>query len=120
MEVNYFHVNPPKERGSKRTYKSRASFAGVIQNGILQIGMSFCHTKDQFCRKTGRTKATGIAVVNPQWKYDLPETIEKKTIVDFFVQKCREQCDILVMNHDYERRPRGRRKTKAATFAITV
>lgn len=103
MKVAFFHVNPPEQRGKKRAYKSRATFAGVIQDGRLKIGMSFCHGVDQFCRKTGRTKAAGKALVDPNWIFDLQD-VEERNHNDFFVTQCRGICDSLKMNHDYTRR----------------
>jgi len=114
-KLMFFHVNPPEQRGKKRLYKSRASFAGIFVNDELRIGMSYCHGADQFCRKTGRTKAAGKAMVDPQWKFD-SEGLPIRDRNDFFVTKCRELCDILKMNHNYRRRTRGAKKQN--TFQV--
>ena len=105
MEVAFFHVNPPEQRGKKRAaYKSRATFAGVTtHDDKLNIGMSFCHGGDQFCRKTGRTKAAGKALVDPSWTFDVTD-VDQRSRNDYFVQCCRNICDSLNMNHNYARR----------------
>lgn len=113
----YFHVNPPSQRGKKREKKSRASFCGIVTTSVdgtvttLQIGMSFCHSVDQFCRRTGRIKSKGNAMSQRHRSYDLSE-IPEKDYNDRFVQICRSICDNYHMEHNYTRRKRGQKTNK--------
>ena len=107
----YFHVNPPAQRGKRRDKKSRITFCGVIPvdpeteqpGNILQIGKSFCHSADQFCRKTGRIKARGNALSQQHMSVDV-SAIAERDRNDMFVQICRGICDANGIQHDYPRR----------------
>lgn len=118
----YFHVNPPEQRGAKRDKKSRATFAGVItmnpdQTVInLRIGMSYCHSVDQFARRTGRIKAKGNALSqHPVQVLDI-SNINERDRNDYFVQQCRQYCDNNGINHNYQRRKKNK-KTGMIEFA---
>lgn len=116
----FFHVNPPSQRGKKRDKKSRITFAGVIitdANGaatILQIGKSYCHSVDQFCRRTGRIKAKGNALSQQHMSYDI-SVIAERDRNDFFVQLCRTYCDDAGIQHEYQRRVKNKKHTELVT-----
>lgn len=105
MEPFFFHVNPPEQRGAKRDKKSRATFCGVITNNgnTLQVGVSYCHSVDQFCRRIGRIKAKGNALSQQHKNFDIGQ-IDEHNRNDYFVQICRGLCDTIGMNHQYQRR----------------
>ena len=107
----YFHVNPPEQRGKQRTKKKRVTFCGIIPidpdteqpGNTLQIGKAYCHTVDQFCRKTGRIKARGNTLSQQHWSVDVTN-ITPRDRNDYFVQTCRNYCDNNNIIHDYQRR----------------
>lgn len=111
----FFHVNPPSQRGKKRDKKSRITFAGIITtdaNGTattLQIGKSYCHSVDQFCRRTGRIKARGNALSQQHMSYDVTNIAERDRN-DYFVQICRSYCDQNNIQHDYKRRVKNKKQ----------
>lgn len=109
---NFFHVNPPEQRGSNRDKKSRVTFAGVYQDNTLRIGKSFCHSVDQFCRRTGRIKAEGNALSkNPVLIVDVSH-IDERNRNDYFVQLCRQFCDENNIKHDYQRRKKNKKRSE--------
>ena len=117
MKEYYFHVNPPEQRGKKRDKKSRATFAGFVPldpktelpSNTMQIGVSFCHSVDQFSRAVGRVKAKGNAMSKQHRPYDVTN-VDPKNLNDFFVQQCRAICEENGMQHDYKRRTKNKKK----------
>lgn len=117
----FFHVNPPSQRGKKRDKKSRITFAGIITtnaNGTattLQIGKSYCHSVDQFCRRTGRIKARGNALSqHPLGLFGISD-IPERDHNDYFVQQCREYCERNGIQHEYQRRIKNKKRTELVT-----
>jgi hypothetical protein len=54
----YYHT---KENSNGR----RATFAGIVNNGAIQIGLSVCSKKDQFQKRIGRVISTNRAKSHP-------------------------------------------------------
>lgn len=108
----YFHVNPPEQRGAKRDKKSRATFCGIVNGDNLRIGVSYCHTVDQFSRRIGRIKAHGQALSQQGVNFEIGD-INERDRNDFFVQKCREACDVAGINHNYQRRKANKKQVEA-------
>ena len=119
----FFHVNPPSQRGKQRDKKSRITFCGVIPvdpetklpGNTLQIGKSYCHSVDQFCRRTGRIKARGNALSQQHQAYD-ETNIAERDRYDHFVQICREYCEQNGIQHEYQRRVKNKKQQQVTSL----
>lgn len=119
QEIFFFHVNPPEQRGRQRDKKSRATFCGIYdpQTNDLRIGISYCHTADQFSRKIGRIKSRGNAMSKQGVTYH-NVVDDARDVNDYFVNRCREACELVGMNHQYDRRKKTALMPEVEIFQV--
>lgn len=66
----------------------RVSFAGVVENNVLKVGVAVCGRKECFNKKRGRTIAQARAAKKPF--FELPvENLENKQISNSFINLCK-------------------------------
>jgi hypothetical protein len=59
MENTYYYHTKQNNNGR------RATFAGVVENGTIKIGLAVCSNKDQFQKRIGRNISGNRARIAP-------------------------------------------------------
>lgn len=66
----------------------RVSFAGVVENNVLKVGVAVCGRKETYNKKRGRTIAQARAAKKPF--FELPvEGLDNKQIGTSFITLCK-------------------------------
>ena len=79
---NYYPKNDsPKGHG-------RISFAGIVQDGVLKVGLAVCGRKECYNKKRGRTIAQARAAKKPYFELPVAD-LDQKTINNSFLTLCK-------------------------------